>query len=274
MEFLFPPHFASRHVTDAAFAEAYDALAPEERAQIKTAIARMIAVFTSCGCPETRAASSRKTMRQGFSVHEDTRPAEWAVIFWDAAYLGWTRILAAILPAILAGVPNILACRVGSDSGNGAIPASVLAAMELAGQEFVADMSLDHAVALLGESARQGLPGRAVLLGGDECLDILAVKAARLGLPVRREAHPVRIAVEVGLCSSVLQFAHPDIAFLPHDEMYAPFTAVLCEEELFDDHVARVPLVLTPGQEAFWAWQDMDVAFFLEKSRALSAFPG
>ena len=267
MEFVFPPQFASRYLTDAFFAEAYDALVPEERAQIKTAIARTIAVLTSCGCPESGVSSSKKTMRQGFSVYESIRPAEWAVIFWDGSYLGWTRILAAILPAILAGVPNIAACRVG---GAGNIPSAVVAAMELAGQELVADLSEKEAASLLDESAKQGFPGRVVLLGGDECLDILAVKASRLGLAVRREAAPARIAVEVGLASPVLQFAHPDIVFLPHDEMYAPFSAVFCEEEIFDDHIGRAPLVLTPGQEAFWIWQDIDVAFFQEKSRALA----
>lgn len=270
MEFVFPPQFVSRYLTDAYFAEAYDALAPEERAQIKTAIARTIAVLTSCGCPESGVSSSRKTMRQGFSFHEHIRPAEWAVIFWDGSYLGWTRILAAILPAILAGVPNIMACRVGAEPPSEGMPSAILAAMELAGQELVADMSVEEALSLLDESAGQGFPGRVVLLGADECLDGLAAKASRLGLPVRREATPVRIAVEVGLSSSVLQFAHPDIVFLPHDEMYAPFSAVLCEEAIFDDHIGRAPLVLTPGQEAFWAWQDIGVAFFQEKSQALS----
>jgi hypothetical protein len=270
MDFSFPSQFASRYLADAFFADAYDALAPEERAQIKTAITRTIAVFTSCGCLESSVSSSHKTMRQGFSFHENIRPADWAVIFWDASCLSWTRILAAVLPAILAGVPNILACRVGAPSGKGNIPSAVLAAMELAGQEIVADMSCDEALSLLGESARQVFCGRAVLLGEDECLDRLAAKAARLGISVQREAAPVRIAVEVGLSSSVLQFAHPDIVFLPHDEMYAPFSALLCEAEIFDDHIGRAPLVLTPGQEAFWVWRDIDIAFFQEKTRSLT----
>ncbi|CAK7068914.1 MAG: hypothetical protein DELT_01787 [Desulfovibrio sp.] len=276
MEFAFPARFAERYLPDDAFAEAYDTLAPEERAQIKTAITRNIAVQTACACPETGASVSRKTMRQGFVIHEETRAADWAAVFWDASYTGWTRILAALLPAVLAGVPNILACQIDSgqaDSGRAVVPPAVLAAMELAGQETVAVMASEEALAFLEECAAQNAAGRVVLLGEDTALDDMAAAAARLGVSSRRYAKPLRIAAEVGLNASVLQFAHPDVAFLPHDEMYAPFSAVFCEEEFLESHAGRAPLVLTPGQEAFWVWDDLAVAFYQERTRALAARP-
>lgn len=261
----------ARCIADDAFASAYDALAPEERALIKTAVARIVGALASCSCPEVSVVSSRKSMRQGVSLYEETRPADWAAILWDGAYGGWPRILAALLPAILAGVPDCLACRVGAAPSDGPLPDAVLAAMELAGQELVADVSLDDAFSLLTESAERGLAGRVVLLGADAGFDALAAKAARLGLFVRREAAPVRIAVEEGLSSSALRFAHQDAVFVPHDEAGGPFAAMYCGPERFAGRIVRSPLVLTPGQESFWVWQDIDMAFFQETSRALAA---
>lgn len=271
MDFCFPSCTGQRCLSDEAFGRAYDELTAAERAYIKTAITRCIAALGSCACPESPVTSSRRIMRQGFSLQEEVRPADWALILWDGRYSGWVRILAALLPAILAGVPNILACRLALP-GAAPFPAGVLASMELAGQEQVAEMGRDEALVLLAECVRQSASGRVVLLGEDKNLDALASEAARLGLPVRRKAAPVRIAVEEGLLSPLLRFAHPDLTFLPLNAVYTPFTAVFCSEATARNYAGHVPLVLTPGMEIFWTWRDTDVAFFQEKS--LFAFSG
>ncbi|MDR3073476.1 MAG: hypothetical protein LBV01_01965 [Deltaproteobacteria bacterium] len=276
----FPPSLEPHLLPDAAFAGAYDALTPEERAHIKTAIARFIAATASCGCPEAPVARSVKTLRQGFCLHEHLRPADWAIIAWDADYAGPTRILAALLPAILAGVPAVLACRVVAEGISSPFPPAVLAALELAGQELVAVCSPQEALALVRASCGMAGSGRIALLGGDESLDRLAEAAREKGAPCRRLGGTVRIGLDSSslppalLGAKALRFAHPDAAFvtLPSAEE-GGLSAVFCGREAVSGYMETTPLALTPGQEACWIWPDLDAAFFQEKARGFCPGP-
>lgn len=271
MAFAFPGMVESRLVADGAFAEAYGAVAPEERAVIKTGIARMAAVY---GPAEARETHSVTASRDGFRLSTDSRPVPWAVIMWDGAYPGATRVLAALLPAMLAGVPEILACRVG---GDGEFPKPLLAAMELAGQELVADCSPEDAadIAALCGAADSG--GRLVLLGRNAAFDRIVAAALERGTEVRRYAAPVRIGIAASSFATpslddFLRFAHPDAALVPFegDAAQGNFSAVYCAERAVPEYIGRAPLVLCPGNEGFWRWPGVGRDFYRAQSLGIS----
>lgn len=271
MAFAFPGMVENRLVADGAFAEAYDAVTPEERAVVKTAIARMAA---ACGPAEAMETHSVTAAREGFRLHAHSRPAPWAVILWDGAYAGPTRVLAALVPAMLAGVPDILACRVGN---GGEFPKPLLAAMELAGQELVADCSPEEAADIAAHCGAADSNGRLVLLGRNAAFDRIAAAALERGTEVRRYAAPVRIGVAASSFTTptlddFLRFVHPDAALVPFEGNAAQgnFSAVYCAEDTVTEYLGLSPLVLCPGNEGFWRWPGVNRDFYRADSLGIS----
>lgn len=273
MAFTFPGDCDASLVADAAFAQAYDALASEERAAIKTAIARMAAVH---GTEEAVLARSSGSMRQGFCLHTSSRPASWAVVLWDGAYAGPVRVCAALVPAMLAGVPNIMACRI---RGEGApFPRPLLAALELAGQELVADAPPEDAAGFVARCCEADPRGRLVLLGRNPVFSTISSLAAEHGTPALRYAAPVRIGIAAAsfarpVSDDCLRFAQPDAALIPFegDASRGGFTAIFCAESTVAEYLDAAPLVLSPGHEAYWAWPGLGRAFYRETGHGLSA---
>lgn len=267
MAFAFPGMVESRLVADGVFAKAYDAVTPAERAVIKTGIARMAAFFGPVEGVETHSVT---TLREGFCLHADSRRAPWAVVMWDGAYAGAMRVLAALVPAMLAGVTDILACRVG---GGGAFPQPLLAAMELAGQELVADCSPEDAAEIAALCGAADTGGRLVLLGRNAAFDRIAAAALERGTDVRRYAAPVRIGIAASTfvtpsLDDTLRFVHPDAALVPFegDAAQGNFSAVYCAENAVPQYLGRTPLVLCPGNEGFWRWPGVDRNFYRAQS--------
>lgn len=279
MPFAFPDLIERHLVTDAAFGAAYDAVSPEERAVLKTAIARMAASPTKAA-PILR--HSVTMTRQGVSLHEQNRPAPWALVLWDAAHAGPTRILAALMPAMLAGVPNILVCRVTADESgktepSGPFPLPLLTALELAGQELAAECDSGTALHLVNACCEADPHGRLVLLGSAAVLDDAARVAASFGVPAYRNAAPVRIGVAASSFSGpvgddALRFVHPDADLVSFAGDAAPggFSAVFCAGDRVADFLGTAPLVLSPGNEGYWAWPALDAGFFRETNTGLS----
>lgn len=271
MTFSFPAWLDARLVADSAFGAAYDALTPQQRACIKTGIARMAAMEDG-GHPA--AERSDRTMRQGFSLHAQTRPADWAVVMWDPACAGASRILAALLPAMLAGVPNILACC-AAEGGKAVLPPSILAALELAGQELVAVLPPEDILTLVSHCCEPGMSsrvaGRLVLLGAHPAFSDAARIAAGRDTPCRRMAAHIRIGVAASSFTKPalvddIAFVHPDasLASFEGDAAEGGFSALFCAPERAAGYLDSAPLVLTPGNEGFWRWPGIDAAFFRE----------
>ena len=281
----FPAWLDTALATDAVFAAAYDAVDAPHRAELKLAIARLAACL---GEVQTDAENTRRTMRQGFVWHASRRPVDWAVVFWEDGHIGPTRLLAALMPAILAGVPHILACRVRSAEAKSLPPfatpdnAPLLAALELAGQELAADISPDMILGLvrhLEDAQRAGRSGRIAVLGGPSFAAYMSSMLLKAAVPNRLLAAPVTIGIaSQGLPPvyqafphGMLAFAHPDAVFAPADQAAPePFSAVLCAPESISFWLDHCPLVLTPGQEACWIWPDLSPDFFMDHNQALA----
>ncbi len=274
----FPDWLDEILVPDESFAAAYDSIDDVRRAELKLAVARLAACF---GELPAGSETMTRSMRQGFQLHENRRCADFAVIVWDENIAGPTRLLAALMPAILAGVPRILACRARNNSQKRAFPAALLTALELAGQELTADCApeqIHDLVRHLGNACRRGLTGRMVVLGHADFAADMSRLALDASIPVRPLAHPVRIGIDgAGLPREYADAPHGMLAFAQPDAEIAPAGeagrarphAVLCAPDAVPAWLSRCPLVLTPGHESCWLWPDLSPDFFLDHSFAL-----
>lgn len=177
-----------------AFAGAYAALDGKERAALKTCIARLHRIFG-----ELPAAEGRTRRFDGaFCLREEQSPAEFVVLACPSSGVPPAALLAALMPAVLAGARHILPCfiarRPAADelpAGNGAAAHS-LAALELAGVEeafLLSEEGLDDLLQLLRPRAAFG---RLLLLGRPPFCEPQALSALRAGLVCRFLPLPAR----------------------------------------------------------------------------------
>ena len=265
---------------DGIFAAAYDAVTAQQRACCKTLIARLHA----CLGEETLQDDTRYlSLRQGFKLAALRQPAQWALVLWDAQCPSPARILAALMPAILAGVPHILACQVAT-GGAGAVPPPVLAALELAGQETAASIDAQETMRLLNTLAATKEPGRIALLGSAPWVAEALAVARDHAIPAWSAAPP-RIALcpsafvappehkdNANFCApdyGMLRFAQPDAELVVLSEAKAEkkqeYSCVISGLPRLKYWLSHSPLVLTPGHEWFWRWPDLDREFFMER---------
>jgi hypothetical protein len=173
-----PDWLEERAVADAVFENAYESLGAEGRARFKHALATLHAFWGERD--ESRRES--RDFRQGFRVDGEDTPAPYALFFCDAEYDRPELLLAALMPAVLAGCPLILPCFIPTKAD----PATpLLAALELAGVEGAFRLSPLEAAKLLDELGETSKRGRVVVLGRPSVTDVLILDATRRNIPCR-----------------------------------------------------------------------------------------
>lgn len=166
---------------DACVGAAYESVSARERAALKLCIARLHAIYGESAARERR----RRCFRQGFCLEEEEVPAPFALVVCEAAYRWPSAFLAAVMPALLAGVTRVLPCFLpsGRDADGCAEPrASLLAALELAGVERSFTAGEEEAQSLLRDLAREEEGGCLVLLGERSFAESLLLTAHRSGV--------------------------------------------------------------------------------------------
>ncbi len=268
-------------VEDRAFAVAYESISPEQRGALKVAIARLGAVY---GSPDRLGEERRCSLRQGVDILERSRPVDWAALFWSEEFTSPSQLLAALLPAILAGVPDILACRVRGTAKSSPFPPAQLVALELAGQESVAEVGPEMLGDVLRQIAQGNTSGRIILLGSGlrEVDPLVALPGEAEGrIAVWRRCAQQRIGLSAGVVGAqgvspsadLLAFAHSGAFF--HEQCSpdmmpdATLHAIFCGAEEAGAWLGSAPLVLTPGQESCWLWPDLEPGFFRERRISL-----
>ena len=234
---------------DALYADAYEGTPAELRALLKTAIAFAFHRWPSMDGETCRA---RRSGRSGFSHTELRRPASWALALLGPGFASPARLLAALVPAVIAGAGRILVVSEAPFS-----PA-VCTALELAGLE---DSFLLHAEQMPGlyEDLRAAAPdGRLVAFPGADgsftpAQQELLHAAALDGLPRFRDLPRPRILslhAEGSEAAARLRWLQPDADLLraPAPDVRAVFTP-LAEAS----PAAFFPAFLCgPGMEACW----------------------
>jgi len=197
-------------LADSVMAGAYETLCGFDRAILKKCIARQHVVWSEYAARESRT----RAFRQGFGLVEDDAPAAYALLVCEASYPSPAAFIAALMPALLAGVSAVLPCFISAKDRAG-ISASLLGALELAGVERAFAASEAEVLALAGllrpNSGGNSGGGRIVLLGGSGFAESLVLHAHRAGV-LCRTLRSEDDADAVGLCRDA---AHKDVWFWP-----------------------------------------------------------
>lgn len=264
-------------VDDELFARAYEVIPPHRRALLKTCIAQ---VFEWYGPSRQTAGREAVSWRGGFDSVRDFAPADYAVVVFDANLVSPVRLLAAVVPALVRGVQNVLAVRLGG----GEWPQAMLTGLELAGQDLVVDLSAQQVKGLLEELTAAGANG--VVLGVELAqgvfrslrfpssnIDFICLKCDHNSAVWLDENEPFDL--------DALAFSHPDFSFAVHgSELTFPSEefrrggtdlqgffesireVVFTPASYVDEALDRARLVLGPGQEGCWVWPQLRPGHF------------
>jgi hypothetical protein len=255
-----PPWLAECLISDSELERAYEDAPPALHALCKHTLAVQHAFFGEApDWEEQRLTRSA----QGFRVRACNRPTDWALVIFDAEYASAPRLLAALMPALLARVPLVLcACTPG------AARPELLCALELAGQEQIYALTAPQSLDLVRVLAAQPGQGRLALLHRGS-LSALRAAADAAGVPCWEE----RRAPVLRICgaepdAALIRLAHPDAASAEH----AAPDAVYCPEA--DAVQAQAPLVFSPGMEGCWLYPSLTPDFFRVRALMFGPAPG
>jgi hypothetical protein len=246
-------------VSDSELAQAYEDTAPKLRALCKHTLAVLHAFFGESPDWEARSLSRSP---HGFHTRTCARPADWALVIVDAEYASAPRLLAALMPALLARVPLVLcACAPGPAQPE------LLCALELAGQEQIYVLDASQRLDLLRSLIAQPGQGRLVLLHRGALSGLRAV-ADNAELPCWEE----RRAPVLRICgaepdAALIHLAHPDAV---RAEDIAP-DAVYCSGQ--DAVHIQAPLILPPSMEGCWLHPSLTPDFFRVRTLTFSLAP-
>lgn len=144
----FPDWILEAALGDDAFGEAYETTSPEDRALLKHAIARQTQLHG--GFSSHTVSTSLRFPDNGLAM--TAAPCGFAVFQLSVTFASPLRLLAALTPAILAGVGEILVVRGKAAEANGFAgagtihaqwPKRLLLALELAGVETVVSLDME-----------------------------------------------------------------------------------------------------------------------------------
>ncbi len=138
---------------DDVFAAAWEEVGAQDRALLKTAIAFQ---FHLWGVRDSLETGERSAPREGFRTVVHSIPAPWTLALRARGYASPARLLAARLPAVLAGTRPAVVCL--SDPPDG-----IAAALELAGIDDLFVMHETNARRLLGDLCAASAEGRLAL---------------------------------------------------------------------------------------------------------------
>lgn len=252
-------------VADEIFAEAYDAVDATLRARLKTNIAlhhSMLGVTPSLNVTHTNRATA------GFAMTEQKQAVSWTVIVLGESFASGPRLVAALMPALLAGVEDVHVVRVTDGEQNASPwPQALLAALELAGQEQASTAAVDALVNFIGE---KGGSGRLLFLGDDGAKSRIVHAVAKMpNIEIWSSTDKPRIYIdsEADFDADLMRWAHPDAVFCETvaegGEVDAVFTVGDGQEY---SHNPKAPLTLRQGCDALWIYPSLKPDFFLQQS--------
>ncbi|OEU69274.1 MAG: hypothetical protein BA863_03655 [Desulfovibrio sp. S3730MH75] len=262
--FTFPDWIEEFQVDDNIFGAAYEATLPPNRAWMKKTIAQVYAVNSPDSPQKTWVVN---TWKGGFETEVSTAQLGCVVMLIDQGATSAVRILAALTPALAAGVKNLLVVF----TGEGELSESVLTGFELAGQEVVVCLENEKLEELLSYIKDSKVDSA-----------ILDLRSNPNDIPYAQNVKYWRAPVvsNIGVCldedgpdMDILKFAHPDAIIEEVSiEDLGEFSghAVVVPAELVGEALVYFKLVLSHGQEGCWVWSDLTDLFFKKDSVALA----
>ncbi len=261
---------------DALLATAWEHSPATHRSALKQGMALHHALW---GEGAARARQLREDANHGFAFLAEARPAQWALCVAAADYAAPARLVAALMPALLAGVRHVAFASVG-ETGKG-IPAPPTAplclALELLGLDDLFCITPDQARSLV-----QALPaprgGRLILLHTHDAGNIFAwlreIAHAR-GVACVEEAAAPRLALHSpeAVDAPLLRWAHGDAPIVrtgqtehaPPPGADAVATGILAVDAVYGappELEGAAPLTLGHGMEGCWLDTRLTPDFF------------
>lgn len=282
-----PDWLAAKSVTDDAFATAYEACTSAQRGWLKKCIALH---FALSGEAPVRSSIQCAYPRLGVRTGCMQRPVDWCVLVLPYDVASPARALAAVMPALLASVSEVIVVRQGQDQAAtvDSWPAGLLVGLELAGIRRVVDLTRQDTVELLKALLCGNSFGRVLAL--DSCIasglsETLAApdtlsRSVRYWFGPRPRIGVLRsidepMAESGATLADVLAWAHPDVApdvLADHVVMEeAVYDALLVSAKDQDMVRQAAGIVLGPGVEGCWFWPDLDRGFFLRRTFCCSS---
>ncbi len=283
-ESILPDWLEAHGIEDNRFAAAYAAASDRQRSLCKALIA---ALWSMSPPRRTGVEMHAVELEQGCNFLSLTKPLRWAVLCMDASAASPGLVLAALLPALTAGVGEILVVGLGSDS----LPAPVLAALELAGQERVVELEGPQARELAGSLSKAG--DGLVMCLGLEAIDIFrgsplprwSPRTVLSDAPLRstcslgvfidkKNQYSRQLAEDISfmLPSVEVEWWSPSGKFGPKEALkraggfeffeQKSFDAVLVPDYLSQQAFRTCPAVLGLGRAGHWLWPDLIEARF------------
>ncbi|WP_147821621.1 histidinol dehydrogenase [Salidesulfovibrio onnuriiensis] len=278
MSFSFPDWLEPHLLDDAVMGEAYASVPDERRALLKTSIARLWEWYGPSCCTAQRL---ERLFRGGFTAAEMRSPVGFAVFVCGADMNSPAQLLAALVPAIAAGVLHILAVK---PCGTGWTQPQ-LVGLELAGVEMVAELDQDTLQRLLRELAQGGESGRLVYIDAEDAVSqvgkcspgVLSLNLGKAAAVVRQGEGGNRFDLDaLAFAQAGTRMTYFGDASDVDDSVFScadrEFEYALTQDASVaflpaGDHsraAAHFSAVMGPGHESSWIWTEIDANTFVD----------
>lgn len=290
-ELVLPDWATSFEVQESRFARAYADHSAEQRACLKKNISQL---YTWYAAYPYDCQKKYSVFHSGLKSAVWEQHSDWALFVVEDFFLSPGQLLAAVLPAIMGQVREILLVRLkSSDRG---WSSSQLVALELAGIENVFEFDWSHIESLMFFLQNWSLNGSTFLLEGPRD-NLFARSKSPLNLSSVRKRFKDQFKAGLWVDKThfgdfdfaQLAWAQPNLAVnvwmdedfqvqLPAGWMkavgsWADFLAqgydvlyIPCFEQAQRALQSSAFLCLGPGQEACWLWPDLEMRNFLNLS--------
>lgn len=227
--------------------DSYENLDQLLRSHLKSQIATLHEMWK----PASRNGGAFERLPGGNTRLVERKALDWALFLLAEDYASPAGFAAALLPAIMAGVEDILIVRVG-DAKTPMQPA-ILSVLELLGREELFALSLAESSRLAENLSEQSLYGKVISFGAS------FVPSAR-ALPAQ-----VRIGLAgASVDTNIMAWLHPSAQIEPYKPGLFYDAVITISPDFFQNYSA--PLVLGPSYEYFWQWPDLSPDFFQRQS--------
>ncbi|MDE5833676.1 MAG: hypothetical protein K2H64_12010 [Desulfovibrio sp.] len=251
---LLPDWLEEYRIPDAAFLSAYDQSSPEYRASLKSALALH---FYSMTRQDRIERAERIIPGKGFREIASVAPVPWAAIIFPGDYSAAARLFSVAVQSLLAGCGVSIALCLGVSPRP-----SALTALELCGFENAFAVSRAKAVRAIKELVQNADSGRIIILGPEKMSELVDdIRAVDAGLWLERDNYPLALTDPDKFSSPLLELAQgsaPPVS--AGARIYA-----LYSDQPEDRIVFNYTLLIRPGLECFWKFQDLPEEFFLNR---------
>lgn len=266
-----PSGLEHNQIPDECLAYGYEMTPPQQRVWIKTTLALGGVLY------DTHPGDilySQEHNASGFQVKKFLSPVCWTIILLDKDYASAPRLAAAIMPARLAGVENIIAVWTNQNNISATIlPSNLLATLELAGIIHSLTLTHDELLILIHHLIQLG-HGR-ILYFSDRNSPSAPLNTFT-SIPIWKERYTYRLAIESNttIDTEILSWAHPDSCLEELSEkpyIENPPEALYCSVEQKNSYLSHgAQRIFHPGLEAYWVHPTLSTSFFLDTTWDIS----